>query len=183
MPFVDPPALVSRLPSFGSWSSAWGRGEEGERTKIAGAEGNELRCPRFGAGRAGLSGGRGGGRLPVQPRDGQEQRWRGEGVRKRRYCVYVPWGRRSDCRNQINAVELRGAAGRQRRGRGRTWGRSPGGRQESSSLIQKPLWVPSKPSHARVPVVFPPPGCPPIFGVRPCSLTPSSPPWIWNVFL
>lgn len=60
-------------------------------------------------------------------------------------------------RSKINAVELRWAAGGLGRGRGVRGGRSPGGRRASSSFIQRPLWVPSKPSHAQAPTASPPP--------------------------
>lgn len=56
-----------------------------------------------------------------------------------------------DCRREINAIELQGAAADQGKGRGRASGHSPGGRRAFSSLMQRLLWVPSKPSHAQAP--------------------------------
>lgn len=88
----------------------------------------------------------------MQPRDGQSKDGEERGVRERRYCVSVPWGRGVTAENKVNAVELQEAAESQDWGRGRAWGRTPGGRRVSSSLIQRPLWVPSKPSHSRAPI-------------------------------
>lgn len=94
LPLQKPPALVSRLPSFGSWRSA---GEEGGVRRKERNENSWIRralaaVSMLAAGRSRLSGGRGGGRLPWQPgtarsKDGEER-----GVRKR-YCACVPWGR------------------------------------------------------------------------------------------
>lgn len=66
------------------------RKERNENSRIRG----ELAAvSALGAGRAGLSGGRGGGRLPVQPRTARSKDGEERGVRERRYCVCVPWGR------------------------------------------------------------------------------------------
>lgn len=80
LPLQKPPALVSRLPSFGSWRSA---GEEGGVRRKERNENSRIRralaaVSMLAAGRSRLSGGRGGGRLPWQPgtarsKDGEER--------------------------------------------------------------------------------------------------------------
>lgn len=48
--------------------------------------------------------------------------------------VLCALGEGGDCRSQVNAAELREAAGSQSRGRGPAWGHSPGGRRVSPVL-------------------------------------------------
>ena len=131
MPFLEPPALVSRLPSFGSWSSALGGG--GERRKES-LENSRSRGEGVaeqgtqGSGAAGAAGGSWGSPGTAGSTDREER-----GVRERRYCA-VCLGGGGDCRSKVKAAELREAAGSQSRGRGPAWGHSPGGRRVSPVL-------------------------------------------------
>lgn len=64
LPFLELPALVSRLPSFGSWSPVGGRGEEGgvrrEKNENSPSQGELSGGVRaLGAGRTGLIGSQG----------------------------------------------------------------------------------------------------------------------------
>lgn len=68
LPLQKPPALVSRLPSFGSWRSAGGGGRsEKERNENSRIRRALAAVSMLAAGRSSLSGGRGGGRLPGSP--------------------------------------------------------------------------------------------------------------------
>lgn len=130
MPFLEPPALVSRLPSFGSWSSVCAGGG-GERRKES-LENSRSRGEGVAEQGKQVSVAAGGSRCsPGTP--GSTDREEG-GVRERRYCVVCLGGGGGDCRSKVNAAEPREAAGSQSRGRGPAWGRSPGGRRVSPVL-------------------------------------------------
>lgn len=78
------------------------RKERNENSRI---RGERAAVAAFGEGRAGLCGGRGSERLPLQPRTGRSKDGEERGVKRKEVLCLCPLGEGDDCRNKINTVE------------------------------------------------------------------------------